>query len=137
MFFKRNFYFCSLICVLYFCLVAFLYFWWFFVLFCAFLCFLVRVKSFCKKKKEFKSALITSFILLLVITIHYIYIKILSSVWWNVFRDIIKPIAYGGTCRKSKWLCHQVPKSIIVKAGNQFNGHVSNFTHNKRKAKQK
>ena len=24
------------------------------------------------------------------------------------------------------------PKSIIIKAGNQFNGHVSNFTHKKK-----
>ena len=29
------------------------------------------------------------------------------------------------------------PKSIIVKAGNQFNGYVSNYTHNKKNTKQK
>ena len=57
-----------------FCLVAFLCFLVFFDAFCtfgafcAFWCFLVllvRAKSFCKKKKRFKTSLITSFILLL------------------------------------------------------------------------
>ena len=59
MFFKRIFYFCSLICVLYFCLVAFLCFlrFWYFWYFWCFWCFW--------SVREFKTALITSFILLL------------------------------------------------------------------------
>ena len=50
--------FCSLICVLCFCLVVFLYF------FCALWCFWCVRNLFVKKKKKFKTALITSFILL-------------------------------------------------------------------------
>ena len=52
MFFKHIFYFCYLICLLCFCLAAFL---------CSFVC----AKSFCKKIKKFKTGLITSFVLLL------------------------------------------------------------------------
>ena len=64
MFFKRIFYFCSLICVQYFCLVAFLcflYFLCFFVLFGA--CKIFSQKK--KNNKKFKTILMTSFILLL------------------------------------------------------------------------
>ena len=69
MFFKCIFYFCSLIWVLCFCLVVFLCFFvplvlfGAFVAFCAFWC--VRNLFVKKKIKEFKTALITSFILLL------------------------------------------------------------------------
>ena len=72
MFFKRIFNFCSLICVLCFCLVAFfcfLCFWCFLVLlvfFRACWCFFCVQNLFVKKKlKKFKIAIITSFILLL------------------------------------------------------------------------
>ena len=34
--------------------------------------------------------------------------------------------------QKSLMALQQVPKSVIVKAGNQFNGHVSNFNHNQK-----
>ena len=66
MFFNRIFYLCSLICVLCFCLVTFLCFFCllvpciFFYAFCA-----CKILSLKKKKKRFKTALITSFILLL------------------------------------------------------------------------
>ena len=68
MFFNRIFYLCSLICVLCFCLVTFLCFFCLLVPCILFFCMLfVRVKSYHekKKKKRFKTALITSFILLL------------------------------------------------------------------------
>ena len=68
MYFRHIFYFYSLICVLCFCLVVFLCFLVLFGIFVLFVVLvpLVRAKSFCKKKKkEFKTALITSFILLL------------------------------------------------------------------------
>ena len=75
---KRIFYFCSLLCILYFCLVAFLCF---LVLFDAFWCFLVlfvQTKSFFKRKKRFKTALITSFILLLFLATFYLILLHLS-----------------------------------------------------------
>ena len=68
MFLKCIFNFCSLINVLCFCLVTFLCFLCFLVLFgafCAFWCFWCVQNLFVKKNKEFKAALITSFILLL------------------------------------------------------------------------
>ena len=72
MLFKRIFFiFVRLFAFLFFCLFAFLYFFVRLVLlcaFCAFSCFFVRVKSFRKKKKRFKSVLMTSFVLLLVIS---------------------------------------------------------------------
>ena len=62
MFFKRIFYFCLL--------VAFCAFAWLrlctFVLLLGYVFVLVRVKSFCKKNKEFKIALITSSTLLII-----------------------------------------------------------------------
>ena len=61
MFFKHILNFCLLICVLCFCLVACLSFLVLFVLFV----FFVNTKSFRKKNEKFKTALITSFILLL------------------------------------------------------------------------
>ena len=60
MFFKRIFNFCSLICIFCFCFVLFLWFYCFLCLMClvfflCFFCFLVRVKSFRKKSKKFKT----------------------------------------------------------------------------------
>ena len=76
MFFKRIFYFCSLICVLCFCFVVFLYFLVLFGTFWClvfFLCFFVLVKSYHKKNKKFKTDLITSFILLLNLSYHNLF----------------------------------------------------------------
>ena len=80
MFFKRIFYFCSLICVILLFLgcvfMLFCGFWCFVCLLCilclmfflCFLCFLCMQNHFVKKKKKFKTVLITSFILLIRLT---------------------------------------------------------------------
>ena len=83
MFFKRIFYFYSLISVLHFCLVVFLYF---LVLFGTFWClvfFFVRVKPYHETKK-FKTDLMTSFILLLNLSYHKHYFFQLSQFFWII-----------------------------------------------------
>ena len=81
MLFKRTFYFCLLIYVF---VLLFGYDFVLFMLFGAFLFFLVRVKTFWKKKnsnnKSFKTVLITSFILLL-LHIHFYLIWTKNDVW--------------------------------------------------------
>ena len=123
MFFKRIFSFCSLICVLWFCLIVFLCFLVLFVLlvlfmlFGAFSAFWCMRNLFVKKKiknKDFKAALMTSFLLLLTYPRRPISTSLQGLLWiTNETPSNVKSMCYVSTTCQSNIVVTPFSRSLL------------------------